>query len=75
VIQNSGEGAESAIQIVTEDTEDKINGEYWYLHYQYGKSWETEMQMVTAPDANGRRFDILHIRFDNGQRKILYFLL
>jgi hypothetical protein len=74
-IPASGESADSAIQILTDDPEDKVNGEYWYLYHRYGRGWQCEMQMATRPDANGHRYDILHIRFSDGQKKRLYFLL
>lgn len=75
VIESSGDDAESAIQILSHDAEDKINGEYWYLHYRYGTGWQVRMQTSTPPDANGCRFDILDIRFDGGNRRKFYFLL
>lgn len=68
VIENSGDDAESAIQILSDDTEDKINGENWYLCFQYGTGWQVGTQMSTLPDANGRRFDILHVRFVAGTK-------
>ncbi|MGH9583784.1 MAG: hypothetical protein ACRD4O_12680 [Bryobacteraceae bacterium] len=75
VIDNSGESAQNAIHIVTDEKEDKVNGEYWYLYHRYGKSWRCDMQMSTVPDANGRRFDLLHVRFRDGQNRKFYFLL
>lgn len=75
VISNSGEREENAIQILTDDPEDRVNGEYWYLYYHYGRGWNCEMQMATTPDASGHRYDILHIRFQNGEKRRFYFRL
>jgi hypothetical protein len=71
----SGEKPEDAIEILTDERGDKINGEYWYLYYTYGRGWERGIQMSTIPDESGRRYDILHIDFHDGQRKRLHFLL
>jgi hypothetical protein len=72
-----GQGAtpETPIELVTDSSDDKIFAEYWYLYYQHGKSWRCEMQMSTLPDSGGRRYDVLHLRFHDGQERRLYFLL
>jgi hypothetical protein len=75
VISDSGNKEENAIQILTHEPEDKVNGEYWYLHYHLGQGWTCEMQMATMRDPRGRRYDILHIRFPDGQKRQFYFLL
>ena len=85
VIENSGESESTAIQIITDDTDDKIHGEYWYLHYLYGYGWRCEMQTALGPRIrlqgddphsaiDERRFDVLHIRFSNGHKQKFYFL-
>jgi hypothetical protein len=71
----SGEKPEDAIEILADKREDKINGEYWYLYYTYGRGWECRMQMSTIPDESRRRYDILHIDFQDGLRKRLHFIL
>jgi hypothetical protein len=71
----SGESPEHAIQIQTDHAEDRVNGEYWHLYYEYGLRWRCEMQVSTLPDASGRRYDILHIQLEGGQKKRFYFLL
>ena len=66
---------DTAIEVVTDYRDDKTFAEYWHLYYQYGRSWHCEMQMSTAPDSRGRRYDLLNLRFHDGQGRRLYFLL
>ena len=86
VVENSGENKSTAIQIVTDDRNYKIQGEYWYLYYRYGNNWQCEMQMLLGPrirlpgddprsEIDERRFDVLDIRFSNGHKQEFYFLL
>jgi hypothetical protein len=75
LITHSGDSTENAIQVLTDYPEDKVNGEYWYLYYEYGQGWRCQMQMSTIPDASGRRYDVLDIHFLDGHKKRLYFLL
>jgi hypothetical protein len=73
IIANSGESEEQAIRIITSDPEERVNAEYWWLYYEYGRGWERGLQLLTRPDSKGRRFDILNIEFQDGQTKRLYF--
>jgi hypothetical protein len=75
ILSRSGNSPENAIQVLTDYREDRINAEYWHLYYEYGQGWRREMQMSTAPDASGRRYDVLTICFDSGEKQTLYFLL
>ena len=75
VVADSGESAAHAIHIVEGDLEDRVNGEYWYLYYEYGQGWRCQQQMSTGPDTSGRRYDILNILFRDGQERQFYFLL
>jgi hypothetical protein len=75
IVGGQGGTPDTAIQVVTDYSDDKIFAEYWHLYYQYGKSWRCEMQMSTMPDSGGRRYDVLHLRFHDGQERRLYFVL
>jgi hypothetical protein len=75
VVVRSGDSREDAIQVLTDYPEDKVNAEYWFLYYEYGRGWKCETQMSTIPDANGRRYDILNIHFQDGQKTRFHFLL
>jgi hypothetical protein len=75
IIGRSGDSTENAIQVLTDYPDDKINAEYWHLYYEYGQGWRREIQMATVPDAGGRRYDILNIRFPDGEKRQFYFLL
>ena len=73
VIPASGESTDSAVQILTNDPEDKVNAIYWYLYYQFGQDWERGLQTTTGPDAQGHGYDVLEIQFSGGQSKNFHF--
>jgi hypothetical protein len=75
IVGGPGGTPDTAIELVTDCGDDKNFAEYWHLYYQYGKSWRCEMQMSTVPDSRGRRYDLLNLRFHDGQERRLYFLL
>ena len=67
-----GDSPGTAVLIRGGDSETRVNAEYWYLYYLYGRTWKCGTQMLTTPDEHGRRFDKLQIQFLNGERWIYF---
>lgn len=68
-----GYSRDSAVIIHANDNEIGVNTEYWYLYYTYGRNWRRGIQRCTAPDNEGRTFDVMDIQFPNGETRSIYF--
>lgn len=65
-----GDSTKTAYIVDAPTTQSRVNAEYWYLYYTYGRrgrDWEAEIQYLT----DGH--DVLRIRLSDGTTKEIFF--